>query len=471
MTFQVWLKSQKLVNSTRGSLYSIARTIVLWCARNVDGVVSKNLVEPTVRFSREPVEQTLVVGDSLLRKLLLAAYSDIDEVSARIRRGRRILAGEYRDAREEVLGILLKELLKLGNGRLPSQWIIARSKNSFMRRVTEQGGLRELSRQILPTPEDVFPFYLSIVAQTAGNPMAIHELRRDCVQPHPLRDDRKAIVWSKRRSRAEQKADFAISRMRSAPHLVEVAIELSEPLVPLASKNHREMLFLANCESGVRLPCFQLFHLMLNAFIAKHNLPNFDFKQLRRAVGHLHHQESGDLLLVARRLNHRSTSTTARYIEPNAFLEANDQLISRFQGELVAICSGSDSTVSERSQHKSTGQPSETVFGFLCRDPYAGIAPGMAEGVACSFFAHCATCPGAIITLDDPRVVGRLVRTAQALHDARERATKAGWLERYHNLYDPILKIIEEELLPKVSQEVLDTAASIHPLPAIPYIE
>jgi hypothetical protein len=59
--------------------------------------------------------------------------------------GRRLLSGDVVDEKQSDLAKLLRELLELGNGKIPTQKIIQKSKNSFARRVVEAGGLRYLN--------------------------------------------------------------------------------------------------------------------------------------------------------------------------------------------------------------------------------------------------------------------------------------------------------------------------------------
>ncbi|MBB3214483.1 integrase [Herbaspirillum sp. Sphag1AN] len=334
--FRDWLVEQNLKGATSQSHFNAVKSIVLWLSRNVTGIVSTDLIENVPSFPRDDLTKSVFLDEEIIKKILAAAYKEINEVSIRIEFGRRLLRGEYIDAREQELADLLTELLSLDVNRLfPTQQLILRTGRNLIARVQNAGGIRNLSKTLYLGPNDIFLFYLVIVVQCSGNPMAILSLKRDCLRFHPLRSDREFVVWSKPRAKREQKADFSNSRPHSAPNVIRSLLAQTEELVPFAVQADRKMLFLAYTNQGVRVPCFQLFHMMLAAFIERNNLPNFDFKQLRKSGGLLHHQAGGNILFAKERLGHVSTSTTRRYTEQNLFREQNDRLILKFQGEFV----------------------------------------------------------------------------------------------------------------------------------------
>jgi hypothetical protein len=180
----------------------------------------------------------------------------------------------------------------------------------------------------------------------------------------------------KERSSREQIADFSIRRPRSAPILVSKLIDINAVLVDHVHVSERDKLFLANANSRPRVPCFQMLHNLLDEFIIRHELPAFDFKQLRRAGAALHLEASNDIQSPRTRLNHRSARTTIAYATTERLGQENDRLINRFQGELVrkSLTLGRTHAPRETSQvpSPSTKKSVDTVFGFGCKDPYAG---------------------------------------------------------------------------------------------------
>ena len=457
-----WLSEQDLNNSTRQSQLNIVIAVLCWIERN-----SRTALQPEFRlrvphFIRSEPNILPSLDAKTVKNILAAAYSDIDTTIAKL----ELLSSsaEYLPETDECTQkILINELLRIGNGLIPAQKVINRSGNSLSRRVVAAGGIRAIRSKIFPIPEDIFSFYIAILAQTGGNPMAIQNLKRDALRDDILRSDRKRIVWEKLRSHSEQSADFGTRRPRSAPNLIEILLSLNASLVPFATASHKDKLFLAMTKQGdVQVPCYQLFHLMLDAFIVRHKLPKFDPKQLRKTAAVLHEQ-AGGIFLAKTRLNHKSIRTTFSYTKTDSLLDQNDRLILRFQGELVREAKSESSKTFTKPSVSIVREAHtyETVFGFLCKDPFSGVAPNSTVGKMCPSFTNCSTCPGAVVPLDNPEIVARLLNSRKALLSIRVKANLDGWLERYQELYEPTLQILETDLLPKVAPSVMMLAERI----------
>lgn len=468
---QKWLASQPaLRGSTCQSIFNICQIALQWCERNTGVFGRKALKIPSVRFKREQPQPTEALPEDIVRSVLKCCYAEIDDIKSRIATGRRLLKGTWENETERQIGILLQELTHLGNGLIAKLKIVNSSGNNLSRRVVDAGGLDLLSRKLFPSPEDVFPFYLAILIQTAGNPSSILELKRDSVRPHPVREDREMLVWVKRRSHAEQKADFSSSRSRSAPSLIKQLEELTEPLLPHAEEKQRKFLFIAKSKFGIRVPCVQLLHMMLSDFIAKHELPGFTFKQFRKTSAVLHEETSGNVLVAKRKLNHRSVRTTIAYVETSAGIEKGNELIARFQGELYELSKVGDALKLDNRHKLKSEKKCSSIFGFDCHDPFSGIAPQSEKGELCENFQHCAICFGALVVIDDPVIIAKLLKSMKVLREAEVRSSVAGWVERFDAVYRPTMEIIERDLLSKVSPIILEKAKKL-PAPDIPFLE
>ena len=84
------------------------------------------------------------------------------------------------------------------------------------------------------------------------------------------------------------------------------------------------------------------------------------------------------------------------------------------------------------------------MFGFDCKDPFAGVAPGTQRGNMCTHFMGCFTCPNAIIP-SDPGTVARLLQARDHLQAAAATLHPARW----EAIYAPQLRILEEDILPR----------------------
>jgi Phage integrase SAM-like domain len=470
--FRKWLTVQQLNNATRQSHMNDVKRHIAWISRNTTRLLNPKISLDVPTFSREEPEYLPVLERPVVKDVLKACYTQIDEVLARMEYGKRVLAGEGLCENDKNLHVALIRLLSLGNGRIPTQAEMS-GKKGVPRKIINSYGLRNLRRLLEPTPEDVFPFYLAILIQCSGNPMAIRELKRDCVRPHPLRDDRRRIVWMKERSGREQGADFSVTKPRSAPNLIEQVLRIGERLSHRAKPSERDLLFLASGNNDVTVPCHQMLHNLLDPFIVRNKLPAFDFKQFRTAGAVYHVEETGEMGLAQSRLNHRSRSTTASYVQ-RPLAHSNDRLIHRFQGELIQQ---STHMAVIKKEHMfppdrwDTSSYAGTVFGFNCRDPFAGVAEGTTPGKLCMKFEGCATCPGAIVVLDDVRVIARLLKTCAVLSETHNRAVAEGWEERFRALYNGIKVIVEEDLLAKVNPHMIEKARALMGAVSVPVLE
>ncbi|MFK0377457.1 hypothetical protein [Pandoraea sp. NPDC090278] len=471
--FHDWIKSSGLNESTAQSHQNIVVAVLRWCARNLPGTVHPKASMLAPSFRRPKPTQMRRLEESEVRSLLSACYEEIEATEMRLARGRMCFSenavsdGELLELRKTVI-----DLLRAGKGQLPNQKVVNRSGLALARRVSEQGGLRQIVSSIYITIEDIVPFYLAVLMQTGGNPMAIRSMKLDCLSGHPLRDDLECLTWEKPRANREQRVDFPAGKEWSAPNLIRRLVAMNSDLRANALARDRESVFLARnfLSSVARVPSVQSLHNYLALFLKKFGLQDFDFKHLRATSAWAHYWKTGAHDVVRRRLNHANVRTTTLYTLTDEIAPEHYKIISKFQGELVTKARGED------AQRESTCLDREkliahakTVFGFECRDPFGGLDGTTAKGSRCLNFTRCSTCPGAIVPLDDVSVIARLLATQASLEEARVDANRRGWSKRYRSLYADTLRIISETILPGVSPEVLTAAkAAMGRLPPIP---
>jgi hypothetical protein len=469
--FSQWLVSETSHSQNyKAGIVNQIVSLILWCYRNTNELIHSDLRLDLPRLHSKKIKSSASnLNEDEIKKILSAAYKDIDEVINRIRKFREMQYDSTKTLEDLKIHKILMEIGERGSGLFISDKELSKD-NSFKRRVKSVGGLDKLSRYLYPSSEDIFPFYLAILCQCSGNPMSMRLLTTDNIQDHPLRSDRQRIVWSKTRSGYEQKADFNSQRSRSAPNLVNLLSELTKPLVPFATNQDRKMVFLAYRRGIVSVPCWQMLHIMCEKFIIHHDLSDFTFKDLRRAGASLHQKASGSILAAKKRLNHRSSHTTLRYITEEVMQELNDKTIAESQNLLHANVLNAPIKDNNDIYDKET-IPADTLFGFKCKNPFAGIAPSTYPGSLCTKFTGCATCPGSIIPLDDPVVISRLLKTLEQLRLTKIRAIEQGWIERYLSIYEPTQKILEETIIPKVTPSVKAKALLLIAGHSIPYLE
>ena len=448
---------------------NICVQFVEWCLRNEPLVVVKGAIKmvPTL-YERLPQESRPAVPEKLVKSVLAACYQDIEETEVKLGLGRRLLEEGVRPDDDDKTKAL-HEFFKATRGKLPQ-------RKELCRRLTlladAAGGLREITAYLRVTASQVFPFYLAILAQTGANPMALRKLVRGCASQHPLVSHLERIVWDKPRAGKEQYVDFPAGKIWSAPNLVRRLAALNGALVTSAHHSDRKYLFLfqKTGASTASIPSWGGFHDLLDKFIARHGLANFDLAGFRTHVGKAHHVAAGSLDAAKERLNHVEVRTTAGYTPLDDRAAVHDRKIIAFQGRLVREARGDEPRWKAGSYAKKEGGHG-TLFGFRCSDPYEGRAPGSVAGKLCLQFNQCATCPGALIPLDDVRIVAKLLATSRHLEATGARAKREGWWERYSEVYGPTRRILLKELLPAVSEAVLAKAEKFVSLEILPHLE
>jgi integrase len=298
----------------------------------------------------------------------------------------------------------------------------------------------------------IVPFFLAIGIQTAANPEALRLIRRDCLAPHPLDENRVVIDWAKPRAGGEvrraQRRSFDRRRPYAAPNLIDRVAAMTEPLVAEARPSERNHLFLVrgNRPVGVGTIRKETLRLGIQRFIARANariaiwnnahpdkqralLPNFAPVLFRGSVATEHYRAAGgDIRAAQAVLNHARPDTTDLYVRGPETQRLQDATIARLQSLMVAWITGGrppgDPTGGAR-MHIASGRNAE-AFGHLCANPLAGVGPGAIPGRLCPRFGGCLACPGLVIPIDTEHLA-RILQAKCKLESARERLDPDRW--------------------------------------------
>lgn len=475
--FHQWLIATGLKSSTAQSIQNVVISILRWCDRNIKEIFSAcpDFIVPG--FIREAPSKRREFTSDFVKKVLDACYGEIEKVEARIEYGARLTAGDSSNEEDgELLAGVISDLLKIGQGFIPSQKLVNRSGLGLSRRVAACGGLRHIRSLLHVTVPDILPFYLAVIIQTGGNPSGIQEIKMDCIKRHPLRDDLEFLDWDKPRARREQRVDFPRAKRWSAPNIIRRLLKINENLRSRCHEGDCRSVFLSIDLNGVdkaaAVPSVQSLHNYLAAFIGRHGLREFDFRDWRCNVAREHRKAAGSIEAARKRLNHGSAGTTSLYVNTQNFESFHYRAIAEFQGQLIrGPYVKANRAVAEVVENDRAEKRAGTVFGFECRDPFSGLDGVTSAGSRCLNFTRCSTCPGSLIPLDDPEVISRIWGAKLAIEEARDRAVRQGWLSRYEKLYAATLKIIEQEILPVVSSAVLSRAKATVKTHHVPYLE
>jgi hypothetical protein len=203
----------------------------------------------------------------------------------------------------------------------------------------------------------------------------------------------------------------------------------------------------------MRAPSWSFFKAARLRFIERHHLSPFDLSAIRPSVLTAVYRVSGDLREVKEVANHAQISTTAGYVRGPEVEHENQLRISALQGAYLGSVEGSSAVSAlttaghgPSSERSALSGRAVSMFGFDCKDPFAGTAPGTRSGEMCMHFLGCFTCPNAVITAD-PASLARLLQARDHLRAASNYLHPARW----DAIYAPQLRILEEDVLTRFS--------------------
>ena len=482
-----WLNAQQRASgepwtkATRSCAYTTLRKLLQWIERCRPGVLGA-IEYPFNPFPwrNRDTQPNRKLPAAQLRAILKACERDISATRARRAEGDVARAdpayGEGGDPASS-LGALLGAIEARYAGIIPPWKALQRAGDrSILRGLKRFGGAQQIAPLLYPNANSILPYYLALLIHTAGNPDPIAALATDCLQPIPLLDDRKMIVWAKRRAGTMQRRSFSMGNPFEPPALVRELLAwtkaLRRNLLP-PSLGQRLMLF--KSPQGANAWTSSLAkHVLRRDFLARHGLPAFSLASIRPSVLSAFYRASGDLRQVKALANHSQIGTTVRYVEGPEVEAQHRTRVAALQHTFIAYIERPSRSDGPRSLPTTTRATSDSprappqaavsMFGFDCKDPFAGIAAESRRGELCTHFLGCFTCPNAVIHAD-ARTLARLLQARDHLRAAGAYVHPARW----QVIYRPPLQILEEDILPRFGAGELAAAESLRStLPPLP---
>lgn len=490
--FMAWLErtsdGQRRSASTMARHVSMVQMVLEHIEQTDPSVFGSELAFPYNPFPRhrEAARPLQRVSLDDLRVILRACYEEIDDAWATFQQGQAILRGANplgSDPHSQERQQIIRELHHVGDGMIPG---LKRMKEcgTSLRPLRRHGGLSGLAQYYHLTARTMVPFYVALAIQLAANPEPLRVIRRDCLVPHPLDDNRVTVEWLKlktgRKQFRVQRRSFDRRKPRSAPRLIEMLLEMTAPLIRHAPPAEQESLFLVrHLRPGQRrhsylagvpvrdaLPgAIRMFTAEANTRIERWNalhpdkpqamLPNFTPGMLRGSVASAHYVESGgDLRLAGSVLNHASLATTNDYVEGEPARQLERETIARLQQMMVAWVTSPGATVPTASAH----QPVTALFGHRCLSPAKEMESGTR---VCRHLAGCLACPGLVVPIDVERLA-RILQARNHLVASRDDIDPTRW----NLFYASSLRVLEEDLLPAFPDSMHGEA--IRRIPSLP---
>ena len=487
-----WLDRQSFARKTRSNYWLGIKQLMVWFLRHQPDWVQADLEPPFNPFPRRNMEtqRRAALGSADLKAILQACRDDIEASWEDFQRGRSLLAragltavaaARPCDLDFNDLGVLLALIANRFDGIIPGQRQQDLGDKTFgklTRAVKRHGGIRRVSRFLHANLDTIVPYIIAIAAQTFANPEALRNFRRDCMIEHVMLEGRILVTWGKGRAGQIQRRSFLRDRSLSVPNLIDRVLALTEPLVSHAPASQRDKLFLfggVTVSRRIGLISVGLLVQHVQQFIRRHDLRDingaalaFTLASFRTTGLTLAHAALGyDLTKTQVLANHISPRTTQLYVDQPLIKEAQAAGLARLQARFVEAVRQGVAEENHIDLPPEVDRHNATASGFVCADPFAGIAPGQRKDRLCTAWLGCFTCPNAIIPLDVD-TLSRLLCTRVALLIARETIVA----DRWRLLYAPKLEILERDVLPRFPAEIHAVAQErVDRMPFLPSIE
>lgn len=367
-------------------------------------------------------------------------------------------------------------------------------KRFFTNATDVHGGLKKLYRKwgvsSFIDQDVIMPLVVKLISETGLNVESLLSLKRDCFKDaHPL-SGLPYLEYYKPRSggekelhvvlydKAEDGEFMALSQKQSQiiSKTIKTILELTEPLVKLASEENRNYLFLYQSSATTRYGKVQVVSNKVithwaREIVREYDLRGSDGKPLLFALSRfrptkftemvMQGYDIFDIMAVA---GHKSITTTLAYIDR---LKSTTDFHRRIQRELTIIKENKRAYERKPLPIAITrdAKPGQFIFKAPvchCKNPYdppdiVKNSKSYHEGDACTFWNMCLQCENVLITeMNLPKLFAYRSEIRRALSNVNE-------IPRQGELYKKLLMILDEILSPDVlfPTEKLEWAAEL----------
>lgn len=331
--------------------------------------------------------------------------------------------------------------------------------------------VNDTNRPAFPSSaESLLPFWLLLLIDTCGNPSSVSQLCRDCIRPHHFDPKQSVVMFQKPRRGSGPKEEYPFMiRDASSPlatcNIIRFLLAWTEPLVREAPSYLRNKLFLYRL-CGKKLGELDAIGNNLSvglfteqvarkgfrvAYCSGKQLANFQAIELREKGLQVDWMRNRSVWRVKIRANHKSVTTTLRYLRSSSIMEARQEEMSIGlaamrdayieKGEPVvqelpmAEAVRADASIPVATKEKMLAGTFNTGLSE-CSDPYNSPQPNQKPGQLCSAFWACTRCKCAHFYIEH---LPLLLAQRRTLREADDDVTKVMWQKQF----GPILRDIE----------------------------
>lgn len=420
------------------------------------------------------------------RQEIEATMAAFDEADALIRSRDHVGEPDGTGVRLNDLAGLLTYVDRRYGGVLPNFDEIQRTNPALANAIGRLGGREMVVSRLTATPSTLAPFVLVLLMRTFFNPDALVGIKDSfCREAHwlwggtnweilsgdmsmegekelarlvndgiaPEAAIRTVLSSYKGRKRDMVTRTFRVSDdWDSPPKLIEQVRRLTKRLRGVVPEVWQNRLFLfqptKTKDGGARSFMDQngpssdsLLTTAIKRFRARHDLDNFTMTSFRITGADIVWEATdGDASAVAAMLGNEIKTTAQHYNTPGNVLRSEHRIAVMTNRRVRMVQTGA------RSRLEFTG----CTPGFHCIDPYNSPQPGQIEGVLCTSYPSCPSCPLASLDAARPDRVAWVMHLADRIESDEPALDPA----RYEVFYKPILNDIHGKWLSRVSPDI-----------------
>lgn len=442
--FALWLDQKDLSVSSKYGVYLRIETYFKEI-KKIESLNFQDLKIPAnpfknIKTNRQPPK---TLTPEQVKYILSVCYKKIEEIMK-----------EFRVTQEKLIDLdkLMKYDFDLKNiyhvvhyfykkyGYLPLLTDLPTEEQIYVKKV---GGVEEINRRLCPNPGTLLPFYLVLLIELAANSDALRQIKVDCIGEDPLFEDRCFILWDKSRAGSEQKRNVFKKKKYGAYQMIEFLKELTQHTRKRVEEKYKDFLFVIRGEYesnklSVVIP--KRFNDEVKKFIKENELDfSFNPSDIRPTVLTEMYRARKDVVSVSKFANHKNINTTLLYIVNEETKKENRKYLSEKQSEIFNNLSGKEDNV-QSIEEDSVG--AENV-GFSCKKP-------LVDKKVCVNWMAELTNPELVIPASS-KYLSKIVALKNAIINAKKIMNN----ERFNLLYQPVLNVINEDILPKFSKELI----------------
>lgn len=342
-------------------------------------------------------------------------------------------------------------------------------------------------------------YLLLVAARTGRNPSPIFEMRRDALQPHPIKPETHALLTTyKRRGNniavqsiklGSKAIEDATTVSANVATLISEVCEMTERLVADAPPKMRDSLWLfesARIWSKGDITCIKPSNVseMIERFVARHALLSDEidpssgqakplqvtFMRLRKTfASKMWELTGGDVVRTAAALGNQPRVTDTHYLAVTPEMTRNHRFVGMCLEADMRGKSDDPETMDNLAKEMSVSldevrrvlQGKNNTGVGRCSSPFFGqYAPKTGKG-ACTAFLLCFRCPNQVVMETD---LHRLFSFYWLLIKERNILQRTRW----HKIYGWVIREIDQVIAPRFAKRSVDEAreeARINPHP------